>query len=66
MNRYFRLPQRVICVGLCVFQGQAGSPGSDGASPYHTSSLHSSESERFILYIEYLAMSFASSEPKVG
>ena len=48
MNRSFRSPQRVICVGSCVFQGQPESPGSDGASPYRTSSLHSSESERII------------------
>jgi hypothetical protein len=35
--------------GLRVFQGQPGSPGSDGASPYHKSSLHSSELANFIL-----------------
>jgi hypothetical protein len=46
MDRSFRSPQQVICVGSCVFQGRPGSPGSDGASPYHTSSLHSSKSEK--------------------
>jgi hypothetical protein len=34
MDRSFPLPQRVSCVGSCLFQGRPGSPGSDGASPY--------------------------------
>jgi hypothetical protein len=33
---------RVMGEGSCVFQDQPESPGSDGASPYHTSSLYSS------------------------
>jgi hypothetical protein len=52
------------------FPRLAGSPGSDGASPYHTSSLCSSESVRSILYIiwAYFCEIFAikSSTAKTG
>jgi hypothetical protein len=34
MNPLVPSPQRVICMGSCVFQARPGSPGSDGASPY--------------------------------
>jgi hypothetical protein len=40
MNRSFRSARQVLHVGSCVFQGRPGSPGSDGASPYHTNSHH--------------------------